>query len=153
MVGEAEQIIGAQPRLDVFVGHIVKPLALRRGMADIAEHLVGGGADIDLGAGDAECLYQAPGVRLRLGARREAGQRIGEHIAARQAEPVHHPRRDDQRLRRIEPARDADHQLLEAGRGEPLRQPLDLDVVGLVAIIGEHRRIGRHEREALDRAA
>src|SRR5207237_6537336 len=59
----------------------------------------------------------------------------------------------NQRLRRIEPARDADDELLEPGRRETLRQALYLDVVGLVAIIREHRRIGRHERKALDPAA
>ena len=39
---------------------------------------------------------------------------------------------------------------LDAGRLQPLHQPGDLDVVGLVAVLLEPRRIGRHEREALD---
>ncbi len=53
----------------------------------------------------------------------------------------------------FEPARDPDHQLLEPGRLEPLRQALHLDVVGLVAIVGQHRRVGGDERETLDPAA
>ena len=42
---------------------------------------------------------------------------------------------------------------LHARRVEPLHQAGDLDVVGLVAVLREPRRVGRHEGEALDRAA
>ena len=153
VVGEPEQVVGAQPGLHILERHVVERLALRRRVADIGEHLVGRRADVDLGAGDAERAHQPPGIGLRAAAGGKAGQRVGQDVGARQAERIHRARRDDQRLRRIEPARDADHQPLEPGRLQPLRQPLHLDVVGLVAIVAQHRRVGRHEREALDPAA
>src|SRR3546814_12594936 len=47
-VGEPEQVIGAQPRLHVLEGGVVQRLAAREGMVNVGEHLVGGGADVDL---------------------------------------------------------------------------------------------------------
>ena len=102
MVGEPEQIIGAQPGLHILESHVVTLLAAARGVADIAEHLVGGRADVDLAASHRQRLHQPPGIRLGAIAGGEAGQRIGEDVAAGQAEPVHHPGRDDQRLRGVE---------------------------------------------------
>ncbi len=42
---------------------------------------------------------------------------------------------------------------LMPGRAQPLHEAGDLDVVGLVAILRESRRVGRHEGEALDAPA
>jgi hypothetical protein len=71
----------------------------------------------------------------------EARQCTGDDILARQPDEIHRLAGDDQRLGGIEPARDADDGSLHAGRRQPLRQPGDLNVVGLVAILGEPLRI------------
>ena len=112
-----------------------------------------GGADVDLARRDAERPHQRMRAVERVPAGGEAGQRVAEDVAARQAEPVEGAHRDQRRLRRVEPARDADHDLLEAGRGEALHQPLDLDVVDLGAALVAARGIGRHVGEALDATA
>ena len=64
VVGEAEQVVGAQPGLHVLEGHVVERLARGRGVADIGEHLVGRRPDVDLGAADAERPHQPPGIGL-----------------------------------------------------------------------------------------
>src|SRR3546814_11694322 len=76
-VGEPEQVIGAQPRLHVLAGGVVQRLAAREGMVHVGEHLVGGGADVDLLARDAErgdrksvVLGQSVSVRVDFGGRR-----------------------------------------------------------------------------------
>ena len=53
---------------------------------------------------------------------------------------------------RVEPARDADHELLAADRVQPLQQRVDLDVVDLHAALVERRRVGRDVGEAVDLA-
>ena len=63
-------------------------------------------------------------------------------VGARQAEPVADLGGDDQRVGRVEPARDADHHVLAAGRLEPAHQALDLDVERLVAVLVELARAG-----------
>ena len=84
-------------------------------------------------------------------------------VVARQAEPVADLGRDDQRVRRVEPARDADHHVLAAGDSKRARQPVDLDVERLVAVLVElaragsartgKRRIGRISPTSLEVAA
>ena len=80
------------------------------------------------------------------------GHREGQHVAARAAEPVHRLARDDQRVRRVEAAAHADDGLGRADGVEPLLEAGDLDVVGLVAVELEPRRVVGHEREAVDLA-
>ncbi len=96
---------------------------------------------------DAERFHQRD--RIGLGVRRggEAGHRIGQDMAARPAQQVERPGADDQRVGGIEPAGDADHHALDAGRAQPLRQARDLDVVGLVAVLLEPRRDRRARTE------
>ena len=48
VVGQAEQVVGAQARLDVLEGHVVGGLALAVGVADVGQHLRGRRADVDL---------------------------------------------------------------------------------------------------------
>ena len=70
----------------------------------------------------------------------EAGQRVGEHVGARQARSVHRARRDDQRLGRIQTAGDADHGVFDArSPSAAVAKPWDLDVVGLVAVLAQPR--------------
>ncbi len=68
-------------------------------------------------------------------------------------QPVHRLHRDDQRVRGVEAAGHADHDLGVADRPEPLLEPGDLDVVGLVAVEGEPLGVVGHERVAVDVAA
>ena len=70
-------------------------------------------------------------------------------FCARKAEPFECLGGDDQGVRGIEAAGDADHDLPDPDRLQPLRKPCHLDVVGLVAIEREPGRVGRDEGEAL----
>ena len=83
----------------------------------------------------------------------EARQRERENVAARPVFAVHRTGGDDQRMRRVQTAGDADHHLRIVQRAQPLLEPGDLDVVGLVAILLQPCGIRGHEREALDLAA
>ncbi len=150
-VGQAEEVVGPQARLHVLEGDVVDLFAPREGMVHVGQHLPGGGTDVDLLAGDAQRLHQGPGVGLGGAGGGEARQGIGQHIGPRQAQPVHGPHRHDQGMGGIQPSRDPDHRPFHAGGLKPLGQALDLDVVGLVAVLAQPRGIGRHVGEALDR--
>src|SRR3954452_14314023 len=152
LVGDPEQEVRAQPGLDVLEGDVVDLLAARERVADLLEHQLGGRRDVDLLGGDPERIHQLVRVRLGALAGREAGEREAEHVAARAARAIHRLGGDEQRVRRVEPARDADHALGVADRAQPLVQPRDLDVVGLVAIEVEAVDVGGDERVALDLA-
>ena len=149
-VREPEQVRGALAGLHVLVGDVVRALALRRRVADALEHQLRRGADVDLLGRDAERAHQLVRAVERVPAGAEAGQRVAEDVPARQAEPLEGAHRDQCRLRRVEPARDADHHLLDPGGGEALHQPLHLDVVHLRAALVAACRVGGHVREALD---
>ncbi len=99
--------------------------------------------------GAAHRAHQAPRLVQRALAGGEPRHGVGEDVRARQPHHVHRARADDQRLRRIEPARDADHHLVGAHRAQALHQALHLDLVDLVAALVARGRIGRHVGEAL----
>ena len=103
--------------------------------------------------GHAQRLHQRPGVGLGGAAGGEARHGEGQDVGPRQAEQVHRPGGHDQRVGGIEPAGDTDHHPLGVDRPEPLDQAVDLDVVGLVAVLRQPLRIGRDEREPLDHPA
>ena len=50
LVGEAEQVVGAQARLHVLEGDVVDRLALRERVAEVGQHLPRRRADVDLAA-------------------------------------------------------------------------------------------------------
>ena len=152
LVGQSEQIVGAQPRLDVLEGDVVDRLALGERMTDGLQHGGRGRPDVDLGAGDAQRLHQRPGVRLGAFRSGEAGQGVAEDAGPRQAQPVEGAAGDEQGLGRIQPARDADDQPFGAGRLHPAHQPLDLDVEGFVAVLVQPGRVVRHEGETVEGA-
>ena len=152
LVGQPEQIVGAQARLHILEGDVVDRLAAGERVADGLQHGPGGRADVDLGPRDAQRLHQGPGVRLRPLRGREAGQGPGQNTRPRQAQPVEGAAGDQQGLGRIQPARDADHQPLGARRLHPAHQPLYLDVEGLVAVLIQPGRVVRHEGEAVEGA-
>ena len=83
---------------------------------------------------------------------REAGQRECQNVAARPFFAVHRARGDDQRVCRVQPAGNPDDDLRIVQRTQPLFEPGDLDVVGLIAILLQPLRIGRDERKTLNLA-
>ena len=48
LVGEAEEVVGAQARLHVLEGDVVDRLAPREGVVHVGQHLPRGRADVDL---------------------------------------------------------------------------------------------------------
>ena len=107
-------------------------------MVEVLEHLLCGRLDVELGEGAAERGRESGGVGLGRVAGRETGHREGVDVAAGAAQPVHGLGGDDQRVGRVEAAADADdHLRLSPPIGlccQPLLEPRDLDVVGLVAV-------------------
>ena len=152
LVGETEEVVRAQARLHVLEGDVIDLLAAAERMADIGQHLRRRRLDVDLRRRDAQRLHQPPGIGVGFVRRAKARHRVGEDVLAAEAEAIHRPADDDQRMGRIEAARHADDGILGAARLQALRQSLDLDVVGLVAIVAQLGRIGRHVGKALDGA-
>ena len=150
MVGQAEQVVGAQARLDVLEGHVVGGLTLAVGVADVLQHLRGRRTDIDLLEGRAQVLAQQGRVLLRALGGGKAGQRVAQDVRARTAQQVHRVRGHDQSVRRIQAARNADDDLRVADRAQALDQARDLNVVGLVAVLLQARGIVGDEGEAVD---
>jgi hypothetical protein len=145
VVGDAEQERRARAGLHVLERDVVLRGAVRRRVADVAQHLAAGGGHVDLLGRHAQRSHQPPGVRLGRGGGGEGGQRVGEDVAPRPAQPVHHLRRHQQRLRAVQPPRHADHHLADAGGGQPLAQAVDLDGVGLGAALVQRPGLVGHE--------
>jgi len=87
--------------------------------------------------------------RVRALARREARHHHRQNVGARTLQQFHRADTDEQRLRRIESARDADHGRLALRELEPRRESLHLDVDDLAAARVARRGIGGYVREAL----
>ena len=146
-IGDAEQVRGPLAGLDVFKGDIVDRLPLGKGVADILEHLHAARPDVDLVRFHAQRLHQAEGVAVGLFGCGKTGHRIGQDMGAGQIQEVHRPGGDDQGMRGVEPAGDADDDLVDPGGFQPLGQSLNLDIVGLVAALvplgGIRRDVGK----------
>ena len=150
VVGQAEQVVGAQARLDVLEGHVVGGLALTVGVADVGQHLRGRRADVDLLEGGAQVLTQQGRVLLRALGGGETGQRVAQDVRARTAQQVHRAGGHDQRMRRIQAARHTDDDFRVADRAQALDQAGHLNVVGLVAVLLQARGVVGDEGEAVD---
>ncbi len=120
-------------------------------MVEVLQHLPGGGADVQLRRGDAERLHQPPRVSLGGRAGAEAGHGEAEDVGPRQLQQIHGAGGDDQCMGGVQAAGHPDHDLVGGDGTQPLGQAVDLDVVRLVAVLGEPIRIRRDEREALHR--
>jgi hypothetical protein len=81
---------------------------------NVAQHLHRGWSDIDLAAGDIDRGHQAVRVGARTFARRKSGERKPEHVRAWQSQAVHRVCGEEKRLRGVETAGDADHDLLDS---------------------------------------
>ena len=66
VVGQAEQIIGAQSGLYVFECDVVSGLAATKRMSQIGKQLAGGRSDIDLLSRDTKCPHQPQAFALVL---------------------------------------------------------------------------------------
>ena len=152
VIGQAEQVVGAQARLDILEGHVVGGLALAVGVADVGQHLRGRRADVDLLEGRAQVAAQQRRVRLRALRCGKTGQRVAQDVRAWPAHQVHRAGSHDQCVRRIQAARHADDDLRVSDRAQALDQARDLNVVGLVAVLLQAGWVVGDEGEAVDRA-
>ena len=165
MVGDAEEEVGAQARLDVLEGDVVElalahPLGqdpgagvLAVGVAHLGEHLGGGGPDVELLEGAAQADGEVLGVAARAGARGEAGHGDGVDVGAGPTQAVHGAGGHDEGVGGVQAAADADNDLGVADGPQALDEGGHLDVVGLVAVLGESGRVVGHEGEAVHAAA
>ena len=133
-------------RLDVLERHIL-PI---RGLADVLEVAGAPLADVDLFERHGAGLGEPGRVGAGAAARAEAWHREGVNPVARQAEAVEGAQAHQQRQRRVEPAREAEHQVLDAGVREALGEAGRLDGEDLLAASGA-LVIGRgDERRRID---
>jgi hypothetical protein len=88
VIGQPEEVIGAQARLHIFESDIVNRFALGEGVAHIRQHLASCGLDVDLLADDAQRLHQRPSVALGALPGRETGHRVAEDGRARDLEII-----------------------------------------------------------------
>ena len=165
VVGDAEEEVGAQARLDVLEGDVVElalahPLrqdpgagVLAVGVAHLGEHLGGGGPDVELLEGAAQADGEVLGVAARAGARGEAGHGDGVDVRAGPTQAVHGAGGHDEGVGGVQAAADADDDLGVADGPQALDEGGHLDVVGLVAVLGESGRVVGHEGEAVHAAA
>ena len=150
VVGETEEVRGPLTSLDVLEGDVVDGLPFAVGMADVAQHLQAGGADVEFSSSDPEGVHEGVGIGEGRAARREAGHGPGEDVATRKTQPIHCLRRNDQGMGRVEPPGDPDDQLLDPRALQPLHQAVNLDVVGLVTALLADGGVEGHVRKALD---
>ena len=80
-------------------------------------------------------FIRAKALAFRCFARGETRHRISKNVAARLAEPIHRFGRDNQRVRRVETARNADDGASRSSLPESLLKRAHLNVIGLVAIL------------------
>ena len=120
-------------------------------MADVFQHQPRGRLDVDLFGGDADCFHQLPGIRSCPIGGAETRHGIAADDGARQAERVAGARRHQQRMRAVEPARNADDQRLGISRFDPADEGRNLNVERLVTILVQLALPVGHEGEAANR--
>src|SRR5699024_11349831 len=134
---QAEQIVGAQPGLDVLEGDVVDLLAAGEGVVDVREHAPGGAGDVDLGEAHPQGAAQFPGVGPGGLAGAEPGHGVGEDVAAGAPELVHRPGAHQQGVGGVQPAGNPDDQFRPTDGAHALHQGADLDVEGFVTVLGQ----------------
>ncbi len=93
-------------------------------------------------------VHQGFGVGQGVRAGGEPRQGIGQNLPARQAERIHRPGCDDQGVRRIQSARDANDDVLNAGMFQAFDQTLYLNMENFAAMIVADGGIGWNVGEA-----
>ena len=109
-----------------------------------SKHLHAALADVDFVDLHAEGLHEPVGIAVGLVRRGKPRHRVGLHAGAGIAQQIHRPCRDDESMGGIEAAGDADDDVFDPRGLQALGQPLDLDVVGLVAALVALCRVRRH---------
>src|SRR5208337_2131784 len=148
-IRQPEKMACALAGLHVLEGDVVNLFALGVGMPDVLEHLHAAWPDVYFVSRAAERLHQTSRLLESSRAGRKARHRHSENIFARRAETVHRTCAYQQRMGRIDSARDSDHDALESGRADARREALDLDVEDFGASLVARRGIGGHVRESL----
>ena len=151
LAGQAEQVIRPEARLHVLERRIIDRLAIGEGMTDILEHQPCGGLDVDLLGRDADRLHQFPGVRARSFGRTETGHRVSTDRAARQAKRVAGPRRHQQGMGTVEPARNTDDERFGIGGLDAADECRHLYIERLVTVIVQFALTIGNEGKAADR--
>ena len=153
---DTEEEVSAQARLDVLKGDVIDlpaPLAAAVGVTHLSEHLGGGGTDVQLLDVAAQSPGQGQGIGLGVLGGGEARHGDGVDVLAPQTQAVHRPGGDDEGVGGVQPAGHADDDRGQADGLHTLDQGRDLDVVGLVAVLGQAGRVVRDKGEAVHGAA
>ena len=151
-VGQSEQVRSSLARLNVFEGHIINLLPAGEGVVDIAEHLGAGRANVDFRGRNTQGGHQAPRIAKRQLASRKARHRVCEDVFARQSQAVHSFGGDDEGVGGVQAPGYADNCALCAHARKPLKQAVDLDVVGLEPALVPLVRITGHIRKSRNRS-
>ena len=150
LIGDAEEVVVTQTSLDVLEGDVIDVSPVTGRVPHPPEHLGGCRADVQHLAGNAECLAQVQGVVFGVVGGGEPWHREGEDVGAGTAHLVHRLGCDEQGMGGVEASRDADDDLGSSDRLEATTQAVDLDVVGLVAVLGELVWLVGDEGEPVD---
>ena len=121
-------------------------------MPHVGQQLASRRANIDRLAGNIEAFAQRNRVRLRVIGRCETGHRVGQDVRSRPTQHIHCARRDDQSMRGIEATGNTNNDLRITDRLEALNQTMNLNIVGLVAVLSQALRIVGNERETINGA-
>ncbi len=100
-------------------------------MAEVAQHLSCRGFDIELarGAVAPSARISFPGVGLGRGPMGESRHRVGQDALAWQSQQIECLSADQQRLGRVQSARDAEHDLTQPRRPQTLSQARHLGML------------------------
>ena len=122
-IGQAEEVAGALASLHVFEGDIVYRIAAETDDGCPLSICMARGPNIDLFGRYAQGLHQPPRVGFGFIAGGKARHRVRQHVLPGQSQPIHRPAAHNQRLRRIQPSGNANHDFLNPVRRQPLLQP------------------------------
>ena len=154
---QAEQIVSAQARLNIFKCHIIDRFTLiavfgSKSMADILKHQFGGWLDVYFLSRNTHRIHQLPCVGFCAVRGRKAGHGEAANGAARQLQSIASLRCNDQRMGAIKAARYANDERFGLGCLHPPDEAIDLDVEGFKAILVQTLTPPRHKGKAPDAA-
>lgn len=147
LVCDIHQNLGALARLHILICRV----ADRRIVPDVAEMLQAGGFDIDFAEGRSKQPAEGHGVVVGPSGRAEPRQRESDDVGGGAAEQAAAFGRDQQRKRRIKPARNSDHHRLRLRMLEPLGEPRTLDIEDFPAALPAAGCVLRHKRMTRNR--
>ena len=122
-------------------------------MPHLLEHRRAGGADVDDLARHVKGLTQGQGVVLRVVGGGETGHGVGEDVAAWTTQYVHRSGCDEQGVGGVQTSGHTDDDFWRTNRFHAFDKAIHLDVVGLVAVLGELGGVVGYEGEPIDLTA